>query len=237
MPSFTICTFLTLANSFKLFDQNLALTAGARQQSAMLRWISIILFMAAWLWRRRSGESVMFFLFVASIVMLQLLVSRSREVEVWWIPNNLSGNLTLFPGHSCRPVPGAYLIVLWFLQRQVLYFRRAICPAQCPDLCWIKELHLRPWENRLRPGLWIFAFYYRFSVGTIVLFTSMTAWCITRVKSKLSTFFTTYWFFDDRAFPNGDVYHSKMANVMRLDNRLVLLWFTWDLVRIIRIYL
>ena len=28
MPSITICTFLTLTNSFKLFDQNLALTAG-----------------------------------------------------------------------------------------------------------------------------------------------------------------------------------------------------------------
>ena len=29
MPSITICTFLTLTNGFKLFDQNLALTAGA----------------------------------------------------------------------------------------------------------------------------------------------------------------------------------------------------------------
>lgn len=29
MPSITICTFLTLTNSFKLFDQNLALTGGA----------------------------------------------------------------------------------------------------------------------------------------------------------------------------------------------------------------
>ncbi len=29
MPSITICIFLTLSNSFKLFDQNLSLTAGA----------------------------------------------------------------------------------------------------------------------------------------------------------------------------------------------------------------
>ena len=37
MPSVTICTFLTLTNSFKLFDQNLALTAGAPSgQTAML---------------------------------------------------------------------------------------------------------------------------------------------------------------------------------------------------------
>jgi raffinose/stachyose/melibiose transport system permease protein len=37
MPAFTICTFLTVTNSFKLFDQNLALTAGApARESAML---------------------------------------------------------------------------------------------------------------------------------------------------------------------------------------------------------
>ena len=33
MPSITICTFLTLTNSFKMFDQNLALTAGAPEKS------------------------------------------------------------------------------------------------------------------------------------------------------------------------------------------------------------
>ena len=31
MPSITICVFLTLTNSFKLFDQNLALTNGSPQ--------------------------------------------------------------------------------------------------------------------------------------------------------------------------------------------------------------
>ena len=37
MPSITICTFLTLTNSFKLFDQNFALTGGApAKTSAML---------------------------------------------------------------------------------------------------------------------------------------------------------------------------------------------------------
>ena len=33
MPSVTICTFLTLTNSFKLFDQNLSLTAVSLQSS------------------------------------------------------------------------------------------------------------------------------------------------------------------------------------------------------------
>jgi raffinose/stachyose/melibiose transport system permease protein len=48
MPAFTICTFLTVTNSFKLFDQNLALTAGARPgNQPCSRWIFSTLFMAA----------------------------------------------------------------------------------------------------------------------------------------------------------------------------------------------
>ena len=39
MPSITICTFLTLTNSFKLFDQNLALTAG--QPSKMTEMLAL----------------------------------------------------------------------------------------------------------------------------------------------------------------------------------------------------
>jgi len=84
MPSFTICTFLTLANSFKLFDQNLALTAGAPgRQSAMLALDIYNTFYGSMGYEGvGQAKAVMFFLFVASIVMLQLLVSRSREVEV-----------------------------------------------------------------------------------------------------------------------------------------------------------
>ena len=36
MPSVTICTFLTLTNSFKLFDQNLSLTAGEPAKQSMM---------------------------------------------------------------------------------------------------------------------------------------------------------------------------------------------------------
>jgi maltose transport system permease protein len=60
-----------------------------------------------------------------------------------------------------------------------------------------------------------------FSVGTIVLFTSMTAWCITRVKSKLSTFLY-YLLIFSMIVPFQMVMFtmSKMANVLRLDNPL-----------------
>ena len=58
-----------------------------------------------------------------------------------------------------------------------------------------------------------------FSVGTIVLFTSMTAWCITRVKSKVSS--TIYYlliFSMIVPFQMVMFTMSKMANVLRLDN-------------------
>jgi raffinose/stachyose/melibiose transport system permease protein len=58
-----------------------------------------------------------------------------------------------------------------------------------------------------------------FSVATIVLFTSMTAWCITRVKSKFSSFLY-YLLVFSMIVPFQMVMFtmSKMANIMRLDN-------------------
>ncbi len=58
-----------------------------------------------------------------------------------------------------------------------------------------------------------------FSVGTIVLFTSMTAWCITRVKSRLSTFLY-YLIIFSMIVPFQMVMFtmSKMANILHLDN-------------------
>jgi raffinose/stachyose/melibiose transport system permease protein len=58
-----------------------------------------------------------------------------------------------------------------------------------------------------------------FSVITIVFFTSMTAWCITRVKSKLSTILY-YLFVFSMIVPFQMVMFSmsKMANILHLDN-------------------
>jgi raffinose/stachyose/melibiose transport system permease protein len=58
-----------------------------------------------------------------------------------------------------------------------------------------------------------------FSVGAIVLFTSMTAWCITRVKSKVSTLlFYLLVFSMIVPFQMVMFTMSKMANIMHLDN-------------------
>ncbi|WP_229753371.1 carbohydrate ABC transporter permease [Paenibacillus segetis] len=83
MPSITICLFLTVSNSFKLFDQNLALTAGApSKQSAMLALDIFNTFYG------KSGyegvgqaKAVVFFVLVASIALIQLVLTRRKEVE------------------------------------------------------------------------------------------------------------------------------------------------------------
>lgn len=83
MPSITICLFLTVSNSFKLFDQNLALTAGAPgKRTAMLALDIYNTFYG------RSGyegvgqaKAVLFFIIVAIIALTQLAATRRREVE------------------------------------------------------------------------------------------------------------------------------------------------------------
>jgi raffinose/stachyose/melibiose transport system permease protein len=83
MPAITICTFLTVSNSFKLFDQNLALTAGAPGRASSM--LALDIFNTFYGRNGYEGvgqaKAVMFFVFVAVIVLLQLRFSRSMEVE------------------------------------------------------------------------------------------------------------------------------------------------------------
>jgi raffinose/stachyose/melibiose transport system permease protein len=81
-PAFTICTFLTLANSFKLFDQNLALTRGAPgKQTAMMALDIYNTFYGTTGYEGvGQAKAVVFFLLVGAIVLIQLRLSRSREV-------------------------------------------------------------------------------------------------------------------------------------------------------------
>jgi len=83
MPAITICTFLTLTNSFKLFDQNLALTAGAPARASSMLALDIF----DTFYGRNGFEgvgqakAVVFFLFVALVVLIQLRLTRTKEVE------------------------------------------------------------------------------------------------------------------------------------------------------------
>jgi raffinose/stachyose/melibiose transport system permease protein len=83
MPAVTICTFLTLSNSFKLFDQNLALTAGApARQTAMLALDIYNTFYGRVGWEGvGQAKAVIFSLFVSVIALAQLRFSSNREAE------------------------------------------------------------------------------------------------------------------------------------------------------------
>lgn len=83
MPSITICLFLTLSNSFKLFDQNLALTAGApAKQTSMLALDIYNTFYGSVGWEGvGQAKAVVFFVLVALIALIQLVATRRKEVE------------------------------------------------------------------------------------------------------------------------------------------------------------
>ena len=83
MPSITICLFLTVSNAFKLFDQNLALTAGApSNKTAMLALDIYNTFYGRVGWEGvGQAKAVIFFILVACISLPQLIFTRSKEVE------------------------------------------------------------------------------------------------------------------------------------------------------------
>lgn len=85
MPSITICTFLTLTNSFKLFDQNLALTDGDPANTTAMLALNIYKTFYG-----RSGaqwkglgqaKAVIFCILVVALSILQLKATRSKEVQ------------------------------------------------------------------------------------------------------------------------------------------------------------
>ncbi len=83
MPSFTICIFLTLTNSFKLFDQNLALTAGAPARETAMLSLDIYNTFYGRVGFEGVGQAkgVIFFLLVAGLAILQLYLTKRKEVE------------------------------------------------------------------------------------------------------------------------------------------------------------
>lgn len=83
MPSVTICLFLTITNSFKMFDQNLALTAGLPGKKTQMLALDIYnTFYGRTGWEGvGQAKAVIFFLIVAVIALVQLYFTRRKEVE------------------------------------------------------------------------------------------------------------------------------------------------------------
>ncbi len=84
MPSVTICTFLTLSNSFKMFDQNFALTGGAPGKQTQMLALDIYNTFYGSVGQEGVGQAkaVLFFVLVALVALLQLKFTRSREADV-----------------------------------------------------------------------------------------------------------------------------------------------------------
>ena len=83
MPSITICTLLTLTNSFKLFDQNLALTNGEPSNMSEMLALNIYnTFYGRTGWEGvGQAKAVIFFILVGAIAMIQNRLTRSKEVQ------------------------------------------------------------------------------------------------------------------------------------------------------------
>ena len=83
MPSITICLFLTITNSFKLFDQNLALTAGAPAGKTRMLALDIYETFYGRVGYEGIGQAkaVIFFLLVAIISLMQLYITSKKEQE------------------------------------------------------------------------------------------------------------------------------------------------------------
>lgn len=83
MPSITICIFLSITNGFKLFDQNLSLTAGEPSKMSEMMALNIFnTFYGRTGWEGvGQAKAVLFFILVVAIGMIQLRMTRSKEVQ------------------------------------------------------------------------------------------------------------------------------------------------------------
>jgi raffinose/stachyose/melibiose transport system permease protein len=92
MPSITICTFLTLTNSFKLFDQNLVLNGGQpfvfMADGTIIKsteMLALNIYNTFYLNANSRGigqaKAVLFFILVAAIALIQLSATHKKEVQ------------------------------------------------------------------------------------------------------------------------------------------------------------
>lgn len=83
MPSITICMFLSITNGFKLFDQNLSLTAGEPAKMSEMMALNIYnTFYGRTGWEGvGQAKAVLFFILVVGIGLIQLRATRSKEVQ------------------------------------------------------------------------------------------------------------------------------------------------------------
>ena len=82
MPSFTICLFMTLSNCFKIFDVNFSLTGGGPNNATEMMAMNIYneIFSLS-NYGYGQAKAIIFFIAVAIITLLQVSITKRREVE------------------------------------------------------------------------------------------------------------------------------------------------------------
>ena len=83
-PAFTVSMFLTLSNSFKLYDQNLSLTGGAPYNSTQM--VAMNIYNTAFLENKMAyaqSKALVFFIIIAVISLTQVYYNKKREVEMY----------------------------------------------------------------------------------------------------------------------------------------------------------
>ncbi|WP_411954266.1 carbohydrate ABC transporter permease [Alkalibacillus sp. S2W] len=82
-PAFTVSMFLTLSNTFKLYDQNLALTDGGPYNSTEM--LAMEIYNTAFVqnsFAYAQSKAVIFFIVVAAITLVQVYFNKKREVQM-----------------------------------------------------------------------------------------------------------------------------------------------------------
>lgn len=83
MPSFTVVFFLTLSNSFKLLDQNVALTDGEFNTRLLaMQILRTVKDTAPPDYGKAQAQAVIFFIVVAAITLTQVYITKKRELEL-----------------------------------------------------------------------------------------------------------------------------------------------------------
>ena len=213
MPSITICTFLTLTNSFKLFDQNLALTAGEPSNNSQMLALNIFeTFYGRTGWEGvGQAKAVIFFIIVAVIALAQnRLTRRSKHGGVLTVFFSLLTVFYLYP---------IFLVLINSFKKKGFITKNAFA---LPD-----ERSFTGLSNFIR-GIEKTNFFQAFgysvlitvgSVAVIILCTSMCAWYITRVHNKVNaTIYMLCLFSMIVPFQMVMFTLSKLANMMHLSN-------------------
>jgi raffinose/stachyose/melibiose transport system permease protein len=82
MPAFTICLFLTISSSFKAFDHILSLTGGGPYKSTEV--VTMNIYVEAFTRSNMglgSAKAMIFFVIIAAITLIQVWLTKRKEVE------------------------------------------------------------------------------------------------------------------------------------------------------------